>query len=141
LVKAYVQETGSRWVRQLLRRRETKSFISPLSGVEVFAAFARKERLGELDLASRQAILMAFRKDCRHRYVHTALTPTVVEEAMKLVLAHPLRGYDAMQLASALLLRAVSAQLRSLIFVSADSALLRIVAQKGLATENPLDHP
>jgi predicted nucleic acid-binding protein len=141
LVKAYIHEPGSRWVRQVLGRGTTRAFISPLSGTEVLAAIARKQRLGELDLAARERIAAAFRKDYRRRYTHTALTAAVIEEAMALVLAHPLRGYDAVQLASALLLPAVSTRLRPLFFVSADSALLRVARQMGLATEDPLDHP
>lgn len=141
LVKAYTHEPGSRWVRQVLGRSATRAFISPLSGAEVLAAIARKERLGELDLATRDRVAAAFRKDYRRRFAHTALTASVIEKAMTLVLGHPLRGYDAVQLASALLLPAVSSQLRSLLFVSADSALLRVARQMGLATENPLDHP
>lgn len=141
LVKAYIHEPGSKWVRQVLGRKATRAFISPLSGAEVLAAIARKERLGELDLTTRETVAVAFRKDYRRRFAHTALTASVIEEAMTLVLGHPLRGYDAVQLASALLLPAVSSQLRSLFFVSADSALLRVARQMGLATENPLDHP
>lgn len=141
LVKAYTHEPGSRWVRQVLGRSATRAFISPLSGAEVLAAIARKERLGELDLATRDRVAAAFRKDYRRRFAHTALTASVIEKAMTLVLGHPLRGYDAVQLASALLLSPVSPQLRSLLFVSADSALLRVARQMGLATENPLDHP
>lgn len=141
LVKAYTHEPGSRWVRQVLGRSATRAFISPLSGAEVLAAIARKERLEELDLATRDRVAAAFRKDYRRRFAHTALTASVIEKAMTLVLGHPLRGYDAVQLASALLLPAVSSQLRSLLFVSADSALLRVARQMGLATENPLDHP
>ena len=141
LVKAYTHEPGSRWVRQVLGRSATRAFISPLSGAEVLAAIARKERLGELDLATRDRVAAAFRKDYRRRFAHTALTASVIEKAMALVLGHPLRGYDAVQLASALLLSPVSPQLRSLLFVSADSALLRVARRMGLATENPLDHP
>lgn len=141
LVKAYVREAGSRWVRQILRRRTALAFISPLSGAEVLAAIGRKQRRGELDLATRERIAAAFRKDFRRRFTHAALTATVVEQAMALVLAHPLRAYDAVQVASALLLPTVPLQLRPLLFISADSALVRVARQMGLATENPLDHP
>lgn len=141
LVKAYVHEPGSRWVRQLLRARGARVFISPLSGAEVLAAIARKHRLGELDRAIQERVATAFRKDYRHRFALTTLTGSVIEEAMGLVLAHPLRAYDAVQLASALLLPTASPRLRPFSFVSADSALLRIARQMRLTTENPLDHP
>jgi len=141
LVKAYVQEPGSGWVRQILRRGTNVTFVSPLSGAEVLAAIARKQRLGELDLAARGRIAAAFRRDYRGRFIHTLLTGMVVEKAMDLVFDHPLRAYDAVQLASALLLPRAPARLRPLLFVSADSALLRVARQIGLSAENPLDHP
>lgn len=141
LVKAYVQEPGSGWVRQILRRGTHVTFISPLSGAEVLAAIARKQRLGELELAARDRIGSAFRRDYRGRFIHTSLTGIVVEKAMALVFDHSLRAYDAVQLASALLLPKAPARLRPLLFVSADSALLRVAHQMGLSTENPLDHP
>jgi hypothetical protein len=141
LVKAYVREPGSPWVRQILRRRTDVTFVSPLSGAEVLAAIARKQRVGELDVATRDRIAAAFRRDYRGRFVHTSLTGMVVEKAMALVFDHPLRAYDAVQLASALLIPRAPARLRPLLFVSADSALLRVARQVGLSTENPLDHP
>ena len=141
LVKAYIHEPGSKWVRQLLRARGARAFISPLSGAEVLAAIARKERLGDLDRATQERVAAAFRKDYRQRFAHTTLTGSIIEEAMGLVLAHPLRAYDAVQLASALLLLTASPRLRPFSFVSADSALLRVARQMRLATENPLDHP
>lgn len=141
LVKAYFREPGSRWVRQILRGRRVVAFISPISGAEVVAALARKERMGEIDRTARERVVGAFRADYRRRLTHTALTTTVIEEAMTLALTYPLRAYDAVQLASALQLREISGPLRPLIFVSADLLLLRIARETGLAAENPMDHP
>ena len=141
LVKAYIREPGSRWVRQVLRRKAVVAFISPISGAEVVAALARKERMGDMDRAARDRVVAAFRVDYRRRFTHTALTATVIKEAMTLVLAHPLRDYDAVQLASALLLRGVSGPLRPLTFVTADLVLLRIARERGLVAETPMDHP
>lgn len=141
VVKAYIREPGSRWVRQILRGKRVVAFVSPISGVEVVAALARKERTGEIDRAARERVVGAFRADFRRRLTHTALTAAVIEEAMILVLAHPLRAYDAMQLASAVQLRGISGPLRPLSFVSADLLLLRIARERGLSAENPMDHP
>lgn len=141
LVKGYVHEPGSRWVRQVLTPRGTGVFISPLSGAEVLSAIARKVRGGEIDGKMQREGVGAFRMDYQHRFAHTALSAAVLEEAMALVLAHPLRGADAVQLASALLLREAAPQLRALIFVAADTALLRVARHTGLAAEDPLDHP
>jgi len=141
LVKAYVHEPGSRWVRQILTPRGTRSFISPISGAEVLAAIARKARAGEIQATVFKGIVTAFRTDFRHRFAHAALSAVLIDEAMALVLAHPLRGADVVQLASALRLREAAPQFKRLTFVAADAALLLVARHAGLATENPLDHP
>jgi hypothetical protein len=141
LVKGYLHEPGSGWVRRVLTRMGTPVFISPLSGAEVLAAIARKARACEIHGRTQREGVTAFRRDYQRRFAHIAVSAGVVEEAMALVLAHPLRGADAVQLGSALLLREAAPRLRALIFVAADSPLLRVARRTGLATENPLDHP
>jgi len=141
LVKGYVRESGSRWVRQILAGKGRPVFISPLSGAEVLAAIARKARAGEIDAEMRRECIGAFRMDFQHRFAHVAVSAGVVDEAMALVLAHPLRGADAVQLASALRLREATRRLKALTFVAADVALLRVARHTGLDAQNPLDHP
>jgi predicted nucleic acid-binding protein len=79
----------------------------------------------------------------RREYVVIGLTPQVVRRAQDLLAAHPLRTYDAVQLASALEsnIRLVIAQLAPVIFVSADARLLVAAAAEGLLTEDPNTHP
>jgi predicted nucleic acid-binding protein len=57
----------------------------------------------------------------------------------RLIEKHGLRGYDAVQLASAILLHRRRQQLGlpPLIFVSADEDLLAAAQAEGLVTENP----
>ena len=141
LVKGYVHEPGSRWVRQVLTPRGTAVFVSPLSGVEVLAAIARKARAGEIDSVMQREGAAAFRMDYEHRFARVGVSAGVIEEAMALVLAHPLRGADAVHLASALRLREATPRLKALTFVAADAALLRIARHTGLDAQNPLDHP
>lgn len=56
---------------------------------------------------------------------------------------HPLRAYDAVQLASALRAsRALqAARLPPLLFLSADDRLTAAATHEGLATDNPNAHP
>jgi predicted nucleic acid-binding protein len=56
---------------------------------------------------------------------------------------HPLRAYDALQLASALEsdTRLVGAGLAPLVFVTADTRLLAAASAEGLAIEDPNAHP
>jgi hypothetical protein len=62
---------------------------------------------------------------------------------MELTKEHHLRGYDAVQLATALVLRDFLQRqgITDLIFVSADYDLCRAAAAEGLMTENPNDYP
>ena len=66
---------------------------------------------------------------------------TISLPAADLARQHPLKAYDAVQLAVALrqhhALRAVR---QSLIFVSGDKTLLAAAEAEGLATDNPFDH-
>jgi hypothetical protein len=68
---------------------------------------------------------------------------TLAEAAGKLVLTHPLRAYDAVQLAAVKRIQSVFARTSeaSLIFVSADKNLNDIARVEGLPTDNPNDHP
>ncbi|MFN0073683.1 MAG: hypothetical protein ACKVVP_19555, partial [Chloroflexota bacterium] len=66
----------------------------------------------------------------------------MIDLAVRLTQRHRLRGYDAVQLASALiateLLIAAGRQRPTL--VSADRDLIVAALSEGLSTENPLDH-
>jgi len=63
----------------------------------------------------------------------------LIESAGQLVGKHPLRAYDAVQLASALriLPAFVQAKTISLMFVSADDRLIAAAQAEGLSTEHP----
>ena len=76
-------------------------------------------------------------------YVVIGLTPQVVRRAEDLLAGHPLRTYDAVQLASALESNTplVIAGLSPLIFVSAATRLLVAAATEGLMTKDPNAHP
>lgn len=67
----------------------------------------------------------------------------MLHRAEDLLEAHPLRAYDAVQLASALESndRLVAADLAPLVFVSADTRLLAVAMAEGLATDDPTAHP
>ena len=56
---------------------------------------------------------------------------------------YPLRAYDAVQLASALLTRDTlqTIGLPPLTFLAADDRLLAVAQAEGLATDNPSAHP
>jgi predicted nucleic acid-binding protein len=144
LVKRYVQETGTAWVRGVTRHtKSTYIHIARITAVEVTAAVAcrRKERT----VTSRQAssILSRFRKHLAGRYIILEITPALAEAAMTLANKHTLRAYDAVQLAAAIIANKdwTAAGLGSFVFVSADRKLNTAATAEGLAVENPENHP
>lgn len=140
IVKRYLREAGSEWVRQLFAQAQPRIFVSSLSGVEVLAAIMRKGRTGEIRPPEREKAVRAFRREFTTSYALVRPVPTVIHNAMDLLLTHPLRAYDAVQLASALALPP-SPHGATLTFVSADERLLSITTTLGFVTENPNLHP
>jgi len=144
LVKRYIPETGSAWVRQLAAPQTGNSlFIARITWVEVRSAFARRQREGSLTSTDRTLIVQRFRFDLNNQYQVIELDATLAETAAQLVSQYPLRAYDAVQLASVLLLQPAFATTQStqLLFLTADDRLLPIAQAQGLLTDNPNHHP
>jgi predicted nucleic acid-binding protein len=119
LVKRYVREAGSATVAGLFRRR-AKLAASGLAIVEVPAALFRRARAGEVAMAEAQTHAAEVARDLDQMYVVEA-RKAVLDCARDLVERHPLRAYDAVQLASAL--RIVHSTAASVTFVCADRGL------------------
>jgi predicted nucleic acid-binding protein len=149
LVKLYVPETGSFWVDQIFQTRDIGGgFTHQISCckigiVEVAAAAARREREGKLTAENRKHLFAVFLNDTGQRIKMIAVTDEIIRLAADLTQRAPLRGYDAVHLASALTLNDYLAQARipELIFISADQLLLDIAEIEGLKVENPNSYP
>lgn len=144
LVKRYVPETGSAWIRALSAPQTGNLlFIARITWVEVLSALARREREGSLTPTDRTLILQRFRSDLNNQYQVIELDSTLAVSAGQLVGQYPLRAYDAVQLASVLLLQPAFAttQSTSLIFLTADDRLSAVAQALGLLTDNPNHHP
>jgi len=148
IVKYYIPERGSSWVNQLVSARTTTGewaneiAIASLGIVEVSAAIARRRRMKEIPQRLQERTLAQFSKDFRHRYTIVPATDQTIELALTLTQRHPLRAYDAVQLATALILnRSLLAYgLPALTFVSADDVLCDAARAEGLLAENPNEH-
>ena len=57
LVKRYLREVGSEWVRQLIAHEQPRIFVSSLSGPDVLAAIMRKGRTGEASPPERDRVV------------------------------------------------------------------------------------
>lgn len=143
LAKRYIQETGSSWVGVICDDTENNLvFISDLTEIELVSAISRRAKGGTLATASAQSEIKNFDSDLREQYLAVAVSRHVLLAARDIVERHALRGYDAVQLASAL---ECSKELTLLglppiCFVSADVELLAAAMADGLQTENPSDH-
>jgi uncharacterized protein len=102
LVKRYVSEPGTPSVRRLLR--EERAATSRLSEAEISSALCRRHREGALTARQYQRALHALRVDLG-RFEIVELVPAVVAAVHPLLARHGLRAGDALQLASALMLR------------------------------------
>lgn len=101
------------------------------------AAFWRKHRLGELDAADAGVLTAAFEADYygspdeAPRFVVVGLTPEVLDDTATLCARHPLRGFDAIQLACALAVRQVDPAIGTMAVF--DVALRAAAAAEGMA--------
>jgi predicted nucleic acid-binding protein len=140
LLKRYMIEQGSAWVRALTTRRAGNTiFIAQITPVEVVSGAERQHRVGQLPAAAVQHVRRLFDRHTRREYKIVTLTDAIVAHAKDLVGVYLLRAYDAVQLASALEANArlVGAGSPPLTFVSADTRLLTAAAAEGLASEDP----
>ena len=143
LVKRYVTESGTTWIQSLAVSDAHRLIIARIAWVEVLGALARRQREDNLSPIAISKAVQAFRYDRDTQYHVLELTPPLADAAGQLVLARPLRAYDALQLASALQVQHSLTQVGAppLTFLSADDRLLAIAQAEGLVTDNPNRHP
>lgn len=141
LVKHYVREPGSMWVSALVNDHSQIIFTSDVAIAETSAAFAILNRTGQLPRPVLRQALANFYQDTSRRYQLATLTRVLAFHAAQLAQQYPLKGYDAIHLATALaqadFLRAYGVSLQ---FVAGDAQLLKAAQAEGLAVENPFDH-
>ncbi|MBI1747641.1 MAG: type II toxin-antitoxin system VapC family toxin [Acidobacteria bacterium] len=143
LVKFYVQERGSLWVQSLVNPQSANLiFVSMIAEVEAAAAFSRKHRDGELESDLYQPLIPKLRQEFSCFFLPLMITPDLIQRAIELTTRYSLRGYDALQLGTALL--ATEILLRSsqtpLTFISADIRLNQIAATEKLSVDDPNRH-
>jgi hypothetical protein len=89
----------------------------------------------------RERAYRRFNSQLVHRYAIIPLTTGDLESAAYLTQTHPLKAYDAVQLAVALRHRQLLAGYQhSVTFVCSDYTLLTAAQAESLPTDNPFDH-
>ena len=143
LVKRYIAEMGSDWVRTLLESQNPTMFTSLLTIIEGACTFACRQREGMLSPEDHRQLLTIFDYDFTYRYNVLGVEPIVIDTTRRMANRHPLRAYDAVQLATAWLLNQdlLRTDKPPLRFVCADDRLIAIAQAEGLLTDNPNHHP
>ncbi|MGE0540229.1 MAG: type II toxin-antitoxin system VapC family toxin [Dehalococcoidia bacterium] len=143
LVKRYIAELGSGWVRRQTRRDAGHlGFTVVLSGPEIIAAVVRRARGGHLTQRDARRAVLSIRQDWRGLFFVVSVDQRIVNRAMDIAEGHGLRGYDAVHVAAALVIQhdQRARGLPNLSVVSADHEQLTVAAAEGLAVEDPNVH-
>lgn len=136
LVKQYIPEPGTQWVQAIVGNHEV--VIAEIGIVEVAAALSKRKRTGDLDQDTYEDFLEVFLQDIEKRYQVLGSVRNTFNLAVNLTRHHPLRAYDAIQLATALrLAESLDEEDIQLTFVSADARLCAAAERSSLTTVNP----
>ncbi len=138
LVKRFAKETGTGFV--LMRPAVGHAiYVSRLTEVETSAALARRHKAHRLTATQWQKARQRLRRDFNDRLIVIAVPEGLVRTALRLTETHALRGYDALQLVTALEAnrQRLAHQLPPLTLVSADGELNQSAQAEGLVVENP----
>ena len=144
LVKRHIPEIGSAWFQALADRvADNTAITARVSMAEVYSALNRRIREATLDTGDYARLVTDFNALCVTQYTLVELTAPIVERARLLLEHYPLRAYDAVHLATALLVNdtLVAAGLPALTLLSADNRLLNAAQAERLTTDNPNAHP
>lgn len=145
IVKRYVPERGSAWIIALCNPvHGHELFISQIALIEVVRAISIKAHDKFITFADCDRLINIFRQDSQSAYGVLPLTGSVCAFAGDLCRTHrQLRSYDAVQLASALILRRETLVRRTTpaSFVTADHNLTTIATTEGLRIEDPENYP
>jgi hypothetical protein len=144
LVKYYAQEIGTTWVRGLINASPANEIIIALvTGAETVAAITRRKNTNTISAADAARAIATFKIQFRNQFKAVRVTDTLVNDAMLLAEKHGLRGYDAIQLASALFIEAkmTARGVGPLTLISADGDLNQAAQAEGLLVDDPNQHP
>lgn len=144
LVKCYIQEIGSAWVRSIaIPPSPNEIHALQIIELEVVSAIARRRKGGSLTSAAAAAAMKQLGHDVHRGFVVLKISDPLITEAVTLADRYELRAYDALHLAAAIDLNRSRTALAqpALILVSADLELNAAAVANGLVVEDPNAHP
>jgi uncharacterized protein len=147
LIPRYLRRApGYVWVNEICAPGQGNDLaIAEITEVELTSSFHQLTRGGALKAKRRDATLEVFWNQVDSGgYTIIPVTSAIVRSAADLCRRHPLKGYDAMQLACAITLRedlqTVRTALGTLVCLSEDKRLLQAAEAEGFTVDNPAAH-
>jgi uncharacterized protein len=139
LAKRYIPEIGTPWINHITTTPSNTILLSQLAWVELQSAISRRQRENALTPEQSQILSLNFQAHWNTDYHIITVDQTLLNLATELIKKHPLRAYDAVQLASALIIQPdlPNPQTNPFTFVSADDRLLATAQLEGLTIFNP----
>jgi hypothetical protein len=103
----------------------------------------RRFRAGDLTSAMISEAREDFKRDYQEHFHRISPLEPIIDLAMQLIERHPLRGYDSVQLATALYFQNVLSAFdgREVLFVGSDRVLNNAARNEGIAVINPAEQP
>lgn len=141
--KLYVAEPGSLWLANLVDPLHgNECFVASVTAVEVTAAMYRRVRAGSLATTAADAACAELERDLDRVLAIVDMSRSILLSARDVARRHGLRGYDCIQLASALFVQEqrVDHGLEGLVLVSADVELNAAARREGLEVDDPNTH-
>lgn len=132
LIKRFVTEKGSPLIQTIVTRKGPAA-TAKIAYAEVYAGLARKHREGRLSDSLYALSCRQFESDWQ-AYIRIDLQDEILLLARDLIQRHPLKGFDAIHLASALSLKRALGE--EMTFAAADERLLRAAKAERLRPLN-----
>jgi uncharacterized protein len=136
VAKLYIREPGTDQMVRLTAGKGNRFVLLAIAQVEFRSAVRRRQRAGDLDRVAAEALLQDFAMHFDGFFLRQAISEAVIDTACGLIDNHPLRAYDAIQLAGCLALRSSNATEHP-VFVCSDNDLLAAAEAEGLFVWNP----
>ena len=142
LIKRYIPETGTGWIRGLMRPDIATILVAAITQVEIVSGVMRRKRDGQVLQQTAHALRVLVDHHLSREYMVIGLNASIIQRAEDALENHALRAYDSIQLASAIEahVQLLESGLEPLTFISADNRLLLAAQSEGLATDDPNLH-
>ncbi len=142
LVKRYIVEQGTHWLRTNTASHSGNTVIvSNLVEVELLSALAGRHRNNQYSIDALQQLRKLIAQHMQSQYVVINVNATIIADAIVFLEKHPLRAYDAIQLATA-----INAEKRvhpsgiPFTMLCSDQRLTAAATVEGLQTDDPNQH-